>query len=140
MTKLLHLLLADPPFEERPSINPRRDVPLEEYLIWGVRSLLALEEMVERHLVKGGGRGIRRNMPPNARAFAVGANDHRHGVPTDQTLDLPLDFPIARIGGFLVGGDRVYVGRGRAGHIANPPIERRFLHPIEQKRRAFRSG
>ena len=59
-------------------------------------------------------------MAPDAAFLAIGADDHRHGVPADDALDLPLDLHEAGIGRLPVGGNRVDIG-GRAAQMLRRP-------------------
>src|SRR5262249_52153213 len=69
--------------------------------------------MIEANLKQGGGRGVRGNMPADARFLFVGLYHHGHGIPADQVLDAPLDFTAARIRRLIAGGDLFDVWRIR---------------------------
>ena len=114
--KFLEVLFGQPAQQERPGVDARRGVALEKDLVGRLAALLAVEEVVERHFVERGGRGKGRDVPADAVALLVRADDHRHRVPADDALDAALDVAVAGIVGLFVGGDRVDVGRGgRAG-------------------------
>ncbi len=49
-------------------------------------------------------------MTAGGRLVAVGAGDHRHGVPAHDIFDAALDFTAARIGGLLFAVYRVEIG------------------------------
>jgi hypothetical protein len=54
------------------------------------------KEMVEADLEKCGRRRIRGDVPADAVLLAVCANNHRQGIPAEQTLDPALNFLVAR--------------------------------------------
>ena len=95
--EVLQLLLVEPAQQERPGVNPRRGVALKKDLVGRLPALLAVEEVVEGHLVECGGRGVGGNVAADARAFLVRPDHHRHGVPADDALDRAFDFAVAGI-------------------------------------------
>ena len=56
-----------------------------------------VEEMIETDLIKGGGRGVGRDMTANGTVNGVGTNDHRQRIPSDPVLEFALYLAIARI-------------------------------------------
>ena len=56
--EVLQVLFAKPAQQERPSVDARRGMALEEDLVGRLAALLAVEEVVERHFVQRGGRGV----------------------------------------------------------------------------------
>ena len=115
--KLLELLEREPAFEKRARVDARRGVALEIDHVAGMVVGPAAEEMVEADLVQRGGGRVGRNVPADAFLLAVGAHDHRHGIPADDALDAALDLAVAGVGRLFVGRDRVDVGRvGRERH------------------------
>ena len=63
--------------------------------------------MVEAHFHQRGQRSVRGNMAADSVVVFIGPDDHRHGVPADIALDTPLELPVAWIGDFFLGGNRV---------------------------------
>ena len=108
---------------------------LEEDLVGRLAAFLAVEEVVERHFVERGGRGVGRDVPADAVALLVRPHDHRHRVPADDALDAALDLAVAGIVGLLVDGNRVDVGRGGRAGVTHAALEGSLLEPIEQKLR-----
>src|SRR6185436_10373138 len=86
----VELLLRQAALEERPRIDARRRVALEEHLVAAARMVLAAEEVVEPDLVQAGRAGVRGEVATDAAVGAVGPQDHRDRVPADQPADAPL--------------------------------------------------
>ena len=76
-------------------------------------------------------------MAADARALLVRPHHHGHGVPADDALDAPLDLAVAGIGGLLVGGNRVDVGRGGGAGTATPRWNARCLSRSAETRPAL---
>ena len=55
--------------------------------------------------------GVSGDVAAQPAVLAVGVDDHGHGIPADEALDLPLHLPIARERRLLVEGDGVDVRR-----------------------------
>ena len=87
----VEVLLVQPPFEERPGVDARRRVALEEDLVAGAAVALAAEEVVEADVVERGRRRERGEVTAEAVEAVVGAVDHRHGVPADVRADAALE-------------------------------------------------
>ena len=119
--EVVELVLAEPPFEERPGVDPRGRVALVEDLVAGLAVVLAAEEVVEADLVQAGRRRVRREVPADAREAAVRAEHHRRRVPADEPADSPLDLLIAREERLLLGADGVDVAR--LGERRQPDLE-----------------
>ena len=107
--EVVQVLLGQPALEERAGVDARRRVTLEEDLVATARVVLALEEVVEAHLVQARRGGVRREVPADAREAAVRPEDHRHRVPADQAPDPALQLLVAREVGLLLRADRVDV-------------------------------
>ena len=113
----VQLVLGQPALQERPRVDARRRVPLEEHLIARLAMVLAAEEMVEANLIQRRRRGIRRDMPAHSHAGAVGPGHHHRGVPPDVSPDPPLDMLVAREPRLPLRRDRVdVVGAAQPGH------------------------
>ena len=108
-------------------------MPLEEDLVGRLRALLAAEEVVEGHFIERGGRGEGGDMPADAAAELVRADDHRHGVPADDALDAAFDLAVARILGLEFDRNGVDIGRGRAGGEGHADAEGPFAEFFQQE-------
>ena len=109
--EVLELLLAQAALEESPGIDAGRGVALKIDLVAGLVPIAASQEVIESDLQERGRRSVSGNVPADARGSAIGANDHGHGVPTDQTFNSALQFALPRIGRLLRLGDRVEIRR-----------------------------
>ena len=69
------------------------------------------EKMIEGNLVECSRRSERRNVSSNSGNLIVGAHDHRHRIPTDDTLQPTLNFTITWIRLLLVYVNGIDVGR-----------------------------
>jgi hypothetical protein len=112
-------------------------MPLKVDLVAVVVCALAVQEVIERHLVQSGGRSIRGYVAADPVLDHVGPDHHGHGVPTDDALDPALDLPAARIRWFLADGDCVdvrSVGRERNADAGLLSVDVEFLeeltHPL----------
>ena len=81
----------------------------------------AFEEIIEPHIVKGGCRGERRNMPPYAAVPLIGAHHHSQCIPAHDASDLPLHEHIAGHALFIDRRNRIAVGRNYRGDWDIPP-------------------
>ena len=113
----VQLVLGQAALEERPGVDARGGVALDEDLVTGLAVVLAVEEVVEPDLVQAGRRGIGGDMPADAHSGPVGPGYHHRGVPPDVGADPPLDVLVAREPGLPLGRDGVdEVGAAQAGH------------------------
>ena len=67
-------------------------------------------EMVEGHFPESSCRGVGRNVSTNSGKLTVGADDHRHRVPSNPAFDSMLDFTFTRVGRCVFGTDCINVG------------------------------
>ncbi len=133
--EILQVLLVDAAFEKGPGVDPRRRVPLDVHLVRRLPTVLAVEEVVEADLIERSRRGERGNVPADAVTFPIGADHHRHGVPADQALDLPLQSAVARVFRLMLGRDRVDIGcRGATGQ-RHTAVESLLLEPFQEEGR-----
>ena len=91
------------PLEVRPGIHAGRGVPLEEDLVAAAHVVRPAEEVVEPDLVERRGGRIRRDVPPDPDARALGPVDHDRGVPADPA-------PVGLLDGFVTGEPRLGLG------------------------------
>ena len=127
------VLLGQAAQEKRPGVDSRRGMPLEEDLVGRLRALLAAEEVVEGHFVQRGGRGEGGDMPADAAAELVGADDHRHGVPADDALDAAFDLAVAGVCGLEFDRNGVDIRRGGAGGEGHADAEGPFAEFFQQE-------
>ena len=115
VTEIIELGLRQAPLEERPRIDARRRVPLDEDLIAEAPVALAPEEVVEAHFVERGRAGVGGEVAPDALGAGVGPDDHRRRVPADVGPYAALLVLVAREPRLGVGGDGVDVRRRDGG-------------------------
>ena len=72
-------------------------------------------------------------MAADARTFLVRPHHHRHGIPADDALDLPLQLAVAGIRGLLIGRDGVDIGRGGAGGEGHAAAKGLLLEPLQEE-------
>jgi hypothetical protein len=128
----VELLLGDATLEERPRVDPRCGVPLDEDLVAEAAVVLPAPEVVEADVVERRRGGERRQVATQAGEAVVRPVDHRHRVPADVGADALLDVLVRREPGLLVGRDRVdVVGRDHRGDV--DPLVTRTLHEPRQQ-------
>ena len=93
--EVLQLLGRQTSLEERPGVDARCRVSLEIDDVAVVVVALALEEVVEPHLIERGRRCEGRDVTADPVFRLVRLDDHRERVPPDQALDAPFDFTTA---------------------------------------------
>ena len=79
------------------------DPEMLEDLIAAARGVGAAEEVIEAHLVERCGRRVRRDVPTDADAGALGAMHHDGRVPADEFADAALE-------GLIAGEPRLHLG------------------------------
>ena len=135
----MQLPLVDSSFEECPRINARRRMTLKINQVPGEILRAGAQEMIEGDLVQRCSRGVSGDMAAQPAVFAVGVDDHRHGIPAHIALEAPLHFPVAGERGLLVGGNCVYIRSadhaGRFDALLAQPISQALKEP----RRPLRS-
>ena len=104
LAEAVHLAVGEPALEEGARVDAGGGMALEEDLIAAARGVGAAEEVVEADLVERRGRGIRRDVPTDADARALGAVHHDGGVPADEFADAALE-------GLIAGEPRLHLGR-----------------------------
>ncbi len=109
LPEAVELGLGQPALEERPGVEARRGVALEEDLVTGLAVVLAAEEVVVSDLVEAGRGRVGGHVPTHAKPRAVGAGHHDGRVPPDVGADPPFDILVAREPRFTFGWDGVDV-------------------------------
>ena len=94
---------------------PGAGVALEEDLVARAAVVLALEEVVEAHLVERGAAGEGGQVAADALGPVVGPHHHHGRVPPDVGPDAALDVLVAGEPRLLVGRDGVHVRRADGG-------------------------
>ena len=138
--EVLQLLRREPPLQERPRVDARRGVPLEQHEVTCALGPLGPEEVVEAHLVERGGRRVGRDVAADALRVPVGLDDHGQRVPADQTLDAALDLAAARKGRLVLEADRVDVGRVGRERERHALLAGVVLQGLEQAGRSGRAA
>jgi hypothetical protein len=96
-------------------------MPLEEDLVTAAGVVLAAEEVVVADLVQARRGLVRRDVPADLEALAVGLADHHRGVPADERPDPALDVLVAGEPRLALGRDRVdVVGAAQRRHADLP--------------------
>jgi hypothetical protein len=106
------LVLADAAFQEGAGIDAGGGVALEEHQVAAPGGVYAMEEVVEAHLVEGGGGLEAGDVAAHAGGLLVGAHDAGHRVPADQGLDAGFHGHVAGMLVLEMHRDGVHVGRG----------------------------
>ena len=88
--EVFQFLLGNAAFEIGAGVHPGCGVPLKIDNVAIARFGLGAKKMIERHFIKRGRRGKRRDMSANAFLKLVGADHHGHRIPTHQALDAAL--------------------------------------------------
>ena len=128
LTESVQVRFLETPFQEGPGVHAGRGVSLEEHLVAAPGVVLAPEEVVHPHLVKGRGGGVGGDVAADADARALGPVNGDGGVPAEQAADLAFQVLVPRVGRFLVRRDGVdVVGAGQRG---NPDVA--FTRPFQQ--------
>lgn len=124
--EVVELALGQPTLEEGPGVDPRRSVALEVHEVSNASVVLALEEVVEAHLVKGGRGGVAGEVPSDPLGNSVRASDHDGGIPANEGAYPPLDVLVTGEPRLVLGIDGVDIGRGDRGREADLPLPSRL--------------
>ena len=95
LAEVVELVLSKAAFEKGARIDTRRRVSLDVDEIAAVLVVGGAEEMVEAHVVQGGGGGEAGDVATQFRALPVGVHHHGQGVPADERADAALEGWIA---------------------------------------------
>ncbi len=117
LAEQVHLRLGEAALHERPRVDARRRMPLDEDQVAAERLRPRAEEVAEADLVERGRRRVGRDVAADARMLA-GAQHERHRVPAHVRVEAQLHRHVAREGRLLRRVDRVDVGRGERGTVA----------------------
>ena len=109
LTEARELRLVEPALEERAGVDAGGGVALDVDLVAAALVALAAEEVVEADLVERRRRLVRRDVPADLEALAVGRRDGHGGVPAQERADPALDVLVAREPRLALRRDRVDV-------------------------------
>ena len=112
---------------------------LEINEVAAVRIGLAVEEMVETHVVQSGCGSKTGDMPAKLGRIAIGIQHQRHRVPARQTADTVFQVLVSGGACFLADRDRVAIRRVRAERHARAGIARLVEQLPEQKTDTLRA-
>ena len=107
--EVVELLLGEPAFQECARVHAWRGVTLHVEQVAGIAVSLAVEEVVEAHLVERRRACVRGEVPAETVEPVVGPVDHRHRVPAHERTDAALEILVAGEPRFLRRRDRVHV-------------------------------
>jgi hypothetical protein len=140
VAEILQVLFRQAAFQEGAAVHSGRGVALEINQIARLVAVTRVEEMVEAHFQQRRQRGVRGNMAPDAGIVLILPDHHGHRIPANQALDAALHRPVAGIGGFIFGADRINVRcvelNGHLGAVG----ARAFVELLQQKSGAIRTG
>ena len=105
----VEVVLGEATLDESARVHAWRRVALEVDLVAAARVVLALEEVVEAHLVQRRDGRVGRDVSADALARGLGARDHDGGVPADPAPVAALDLLVAGEFGLVVHVNRVDV-------------------------------
>src|SRR5271166_5396263 len=139
--EILQLLDADAALKKRARIHPWSGMALKINRVPFEILAAGTEEMVEPHFVQSCRRRIGRNMPTDVVLHAVGADNHRQGVPADERLDPTLKLLVSGEERFKScrNGIRIW-GIGSKGQVnpANSSMRSQSLQNLSRDVRAAR--
>ncbi len=128
----VELRLAQPVQQVRAGVDPRGRVPLEEDLVAAVALVLAPEEVVEAHVVQGGGGREGGDVTADADPRPLRPRDHHGRVPAGRVEDLAFDLLVAGEERLVLRGDRVHVVRAAHLRHRDALLPRAFDEPEHQ--------
>ena len=132
LTEAVELVGGEPALQERPGVDARRRVTLDEDLVPAAGVGLAAEEVVEPHLVQRRRGGVRRDVAADADAGALCAVHHDRGIPADPGAVAAFDVFVAGEPRLQLGRDRVHVVGGCQRRDGDPLLARPFQQPQHQ--------
>ena len=131
--EIFQVLDGEPSFEKGPGVVAGGRVALEVDLVAAALGIRAAEEMMEADFIQGGNGCKGGDVAADARFHPVGPDHHGHGIPADDALDAPFDFPAARVDRLPVRRDGVDVGgvggKGQVNAQGQCPMLERFEQP-----------
>src|ERR1044071_2995330 len=110
-------------------------MPLKVNHVRVIIAVTTAEKMVQSDFIKRRRRSVGGNMAANVWMKAIGLDHHRHGVPTDITLDPPLNFSIAGIPRLVLARNCVDVGGADRARNFHPRLAQAFGEFLYQQAR-----
>ena len=95
LTEVVQLVGAEAAFHKGTGVNAGCAVALYKYQIAFFITVFGTPEVVEAHIVKGGGRLERGDMAAELQIFFTGTQHHGGGIPADNRTDAMLQLVIA---------------------------------------------
>ena len=114
LAEFIQLLFADAAFHEGARIHAGRRVALEVHQVAAVRIRLAVEEVVEAHVIQGGSRSEAGDVAAQLGRFLIRVQHDGHRVPAHQCTDTMFHIEIAGRALFFIQRNRVDIGCGGA--------------------------
>ncbi|GAR59747.1 hypothetical protein NGUA15_01521 [Salmonella enterica] len=134
LTEVIHLFLGQTTFQERASVDARRDVALEVYQVAAILFVARTEEMVETDIIDRGGRLEGRHVAAQLKVFFRRAQHGHDGVPADSRTNATFQLQIARVFRFVFNGNSVDVITGpcacRDFHAAFASFRKQLVNQI----------
>ena len=113
LTEVVELLFSQAAFKESACINTGGDVALQVQQVAAMIFIFSMPKVVETHAQHGRQRGKGSNVTTKVtairRAFLVGTNYHRHGIPAHPRAKTFFVFHVAWAAGFQVNWNGVHV-------------------------------
>ena len=137
LTEVVHLLVAQAPFEISAGVNTGRRMSLDIQQVAAMLVIRGMEKMVETDVIQGCRRGEAGDMATDTGAFLVGLHHRGDGIPADQGADAALQREIAGEMFFLRHRNGIEISRaGRIGQI-RAASARLVDHLLQQKMSAL---
>jgi len=120
-------------FEVGPRVHAWCGVTLDVDVVAGEPVVLPPEEVVEAHLVEGGGGRERGEVAADPFVVLVGLHHHHRRVPADEGPDPAFQVLVTGEPRLLVGGDGVDVGGAHLRRDAHLQLARPFEEPGDEE-------
>ena len=127
------MLLVQTTLQEGAGIGPGGGMTLDIHMVARSTTGLAPEEVVETHLVLGGGRGEGRKMPTDTLRGLVGLHNHHRRIPTNETANPFLQVLVAGEPRLFLSRNRVHVRSGHAGRVTDLQLSGSFQNGPHEK-------
>ncbi len=132
LAERVELRLRQPVEQKRAGVDTGRGMALEEDLVTAVALVLAPEEVVETHVVEGGGGGEGRDVPADTDPGALRPGHHHRRVPPGGVEDPPFDLLVAGEERLVPGRDGVHIVRAAHLRYGDPLLPGALDQPEHQ--------